>query len=171
MTPFGPIRAIIIALQGGSDPKHVAAGFALGAALGLVPKDNLFPVLFLLLFFFMRVDKNMAIFSAFLFTPVGYALDGFAHALGGALLSASALRPLWTALYDLPIVPLTLFNNTVVLGNLVLGLLLFYPLYASFIGVVVAYRARYKERVDRWPIVKFVKGLSWYQTYQRWLGP
>jgi uncharacterized protein (TIGR03546 family) len=170
MTPFGPIKAIILALQGGSDPKHVAAGFALGAMLGLVPKGNLFAVIFVLLFFLVRVDKNMAIFAAFVFTPLGYVLDGLAHMIGGALLTAGFLRPLWTFLYDLPIVPLTRFNNSVVLGNVAIGLLLFVPLYLGFIKVVLAYRSRYKERVDRWPIVKFLKGLGFYQTYQRWLG-
>jgi len=149
MTPFGPIKSLIVALQGGTEPKHIAAGFALGALLGLLPKGTLLAPLIFALLFFINVDKGMAVFSTLLFTPIGYLVDGLAHAIGKALLSAGALRPLWTALYDLPIVPLTRFNNTVVLGNAVLGLLLFVPLYLGFIRVVLAYRAKYKERVDR----------------------
>lgn len=168
MTPFGPLRSLILALQGGSEPRHIAAGFALGAVLGLVPKDSLLAPLILALLFFFNVDKSMAIFSALLFTPLGYLVDGLADAIGRGLLTAGALKPLWTFLYDLPIVPLTRFNNTVVLGNLVIGLALYYPLYRGFIRVVEEYRRRYKERVDRWPIVRFIKGLGWYETYQRW---
>lgn len=165
---FGPLRSLLVALQGGDDPKHIAAGFALGAAWGLVPKGNLFGILFLLFCFLVRVDKSMAVVSALLFTAVGYAVDPLAHSIGRALLTSAALKPLWTALYDLPIVPLTRFNNSVVLGSLVIGLALFWPLYASFIKVVEAYRAKYKERVDRWPIVKAFKSLSWYETYRKW---
>jgi uncharacterized protein (TIGR03546 family) len=168
---LGPIRSLIIALQGGDEPRHIAAGFALGAAWGLIPKGNLLGVLFLALFFLLRVDKGMAVLSMVVFTPVAYLLDGLAHGLGRSLLACGFLRPLWTALYDLPIVPLTRFNNTVVLGNLVLGALLYIPLYLAFLRFVHAYRARYKERVDRWPVVRFVKGLGWYQTYQRWTAP
>ena len=168
---LGPLRSLFLALQGGDEPKHIAAGFALGAALGLVPKGNLFALAFLLLFFLLRVDKGMAMLSALLFTPLGYAADGPAHAIGRALLSAGGLRPLWTLLYDLPIVPLTRFNNTVVLGNVVLGALLYGPLYAAFLCAVNAYRSKYKERVDRWPIVRFFNGLGWYASYRKWLQP
>ena len=82
-----------------------------------MPKGNLFAAVFFLLFFLFNVDKGLAMLSAALFTATGYALDGVAHSIGLSLLGAEALRGLWTALYDLPIVPLTRFNNTVVLGN------------------------------------------------------
>jgi uncharacterized protein (TIGR03546 family) len=167
---LGPLRATLVALHGGGDPRHLAAGFALGAALGLVPKGNLFALVFFLLFFFFNVNKGLALLSAFFFTAVGYAFDGPAHALGRALLSAAALRPLWTLLYDLPIVPLTRFNNTVVLGNLAIGLILYAPLYAAALRAVALYNERYKAVVERWPFVRALKGWSWYQSYDRWLG-
>ena len=170
MTPFAPLRSLLLALQGGDDPRHIAAGFALGAALGLVPKGSMLAPLILVLLFFFRVDKAMAAAAAFLFLPVGYLWDPLAHALGLALLTSGALKPLWTALYDLPIIPLTRFNNTVVLGNIVIGAILYLPLYLGFLKAVHAYRAKYKARVDQWPIVKFVKGFGWYESYQKWLG-
>jgi uncharacterized protein (TIGR03546 family) len=170
MLPWSPLRSLVLALHGGKEPKHLAAGFALGAALGLVPKGNLFGVIFFLLFFFVNVEKGMALFSAFLFTLIGYAFDGPAHAVGRALLTADALRPLWTSLYDLPIVPLTRFNNTVVLGNLVIGLALYFPLYFGALRGVRFYHEHYKSRVEGLKLVKAFKGMGWYQTYQRWLG-
>jgi len=169
--PFlSSLRSVVLALHGGSDPRHLAAGFALGAALGLVPKGNLFALVFFLLFFVFNVDSGMAALSAVVFTAVGYLIDPAAHAVGRALLTAGFLRPLWTALYDLPVVPLTRFNNTVVLGNLVIGLLLYPFLYYAALRAVRAYHERYKERVERWKIVQAFKGWGWYQSYHRWLG-
>ena len=167
---LGPLRSIVLALHGGDDPRHLAAGFALGAALGLVPKGNLFGLVFFLLFFFLNVDSGMAALSAIVFTGVGYLADAPAHALGRALLTAGALKPLWTFLYDLPIVPLTRFNNTVVLGNFALGLLLYPALYYGSLKVIRAYHGRYKERVEKWKIVHAVKGLGFYQSYKKWLA-
>lgn len=169
-TLLGPLRSIVLALHGGDDPRHQAAGFALGAAFGLVPKGNLFGVVFFLMFFFFNVDSGMAALSALLFTAIGYAADGPAHLLGRAILTADPLRPLWTFLYDLPIVPLTRFNNTVVMGNFALGLILYVPLYYAALGALRHYHGRYRAHVEKWKVVQAVKGMGWYQTYHHWLG-
>lgn len=168
MNPLRLLKDLVAALHGGSDPRHLAAGFALGAAIGLIPKGNLFAVAFLLLFFALRLNKGLALMSACFFTPVGYAVDGLAHRIGLSLLKAPALAGLWTALYDLPIVPLTRFNNTVVLGNLVLGLALFAPLYFFFLRFVAWYNANLAAKVERLKVVQWVKGLWFFQVYQEW---
>lgn len=168
MNPLRLLKNLAAALHGGEDPRHLAAGFALGAALGLIPKGNLFAVVFLLLFFALRLNKGLALLSAAFFTPIGYAVDGPAHRIGLALLKAPALNGLWTALYDMPVVPLTRFNNTVVLGNLVLGLVLFAPLYFSFLRFVAWYNVNMAARVERLMVVRWLKGLRVVQLYQEW---
>lgn len=170
MNPLRLLKDLLLALHGGTDPRHLAAGFAIGAALGLVPKGNLLAVVFFLLFFVMRVDKGMAILSAGFFTGVGYAWDGAAHRLGWALLKAPALGGLWAALSDMPIVPLTRFNNTVVLGNLVLGLALFAPLYFGFLEALEFYDSNLRGYVESIPLVKAIKGWSFFEKSQRWLA-
>lgn len=170
MNPLKLLKNLLQALHGGKDPRHLAAGFALGAALGLVPKGNLFAAVFFLLFFLFNVDKGVALVSAALFTGVGYALDPLAHGIGLALLRAGALHGLWTALYDLPIVPLTRFNNTVVLGNAALGALLYAPLYFAFLKAVSLYDAHLRAHVEKLPLIKALKGMTWYAAYQRWLA-
>jgi uncharacterized protein (TIGR03546 family) len=168
MNPLRLVKDLLASLHGGSDPRHLAAGFALGAALGLIPKGNLFAVGFLLLFFALRLNKGMALMSATFFTPIGYAVDRLAHKIGLALLKAPALGGLWTALYDMPIIPLTRFNNTVVLGNLVLGLALFVPLYLFFLRFVAWYNAKWAARVEKLRLVQALKSMGWIQSYQEW---
>ena len=168
MNPLRLLKDMVAALHGGSDPRHLAAGFALGAVLGLVPKGNLFAVVFLLLFFALRLNKGLALMSAAIFTPLGWLADRPAHAIGLALLKAPALAGLWTALYDAPIIPLTRFNNTVVLGNLVIGLVLFAPLYFFFIRFVAWYNANLAAKVEKLKVVQWLKGLRLVQLYQEW---
>ncbi|MFA5140602.1 MAG: TIGR03546 family protein [Elusimicrobiota bacterium] len=168
MNPLSLLKSIVAALQGEDDPAYAAAGFALGAAWGLVPKDNLCSVLFVLAFFFLRIDKGMALASAALFTPLGFLLDGPAHSLGGALLSCGALHPLWTWLYNLPVLPLTRFNNTVVLGNLAIGALLFVPLFVLSKRGILRYRAAWRARAAQWRVVKALSGLRIVSLYLEW---
>lgn len=168
MNPLRFAKDLVAALHGGSDPRHLAAGFALGAALGLIPKGNLFALVFFLLFFLLRLNKGTALMSAAVFTPIGYLIDGAAHKTGLALLKAPALSGLWTALYDLPVIPLTRFNNTVVLGNLVFGLVLAVPLYLVFLRFVAWYAANLAAKVERLKIVQALKGLNIYRIYSEW---
>lgn len=168
MNPLRLVKDLVAALHGSSDPRHLAAGFALGAALGLVPKGNLFALGFFFLFFLLRLNKGTALMSAAFFTPVGYLLDAPAHKVGLALLKADALKGLWTALYDMPVVPLTRFNNTVVLGNLVFGLALFVPLYFAFLRFVSWYAANLAPKVESLKLVQALKGANWYRIYSEW---
>jgi uncharacterized protein (TIGR03546 family) len=170
MNPLRLLKDVLLALHGGAEPRHLAAGFALGAALGLAPKGNLFAAAFFLLFFLFNVDKGMAFLSAGVFTGVGYALDPLSHKIGWTLLKAGALRGLWTALYDLPVVPLTRFNNTVVLGSVVLGVALYVPLYFGFLKGLALYDAHLRARVEALPLIKSIKGWDFYQKYKRWLA-
>lgn len=170
MNPLRLLKDLLLALHGGTDSRHLAAGFALGAALGLVPKGNLFAAGFFLLFFLFSVDKGMAFLTAAVFTGFGYALDPVAHKIGLTLLSSGALHGLWTALYDLPIVPLTRFNNTVVLGNLVLGLALYAPLYYGFLRALKHYDAHLRARVEAIPLIKALKHFDLFEKYKRWLA-
>jgi len=168
MNPLSILKSILEALHGEDDPSHIAAGLAIGAALGLVPKANLIAVLFFLLFFFFRVDKGMALLSAAAFTPLGYAIDTPAHRIGYALLSSASLKPLWTWLYNLPVFPWTKFNNTVVLGNLVIGLALYLPLYFTSKWLILRYRATWKAKVDNLPWVKAFKGWGLVTKAMAW---
>jgi len=173
MNPLGALKSLLLAFHGGGEPRHLAAGFALGAALGLVPKGNLFAAGFFLLFFLFNVNKGMAFLSAAGFTAIAYAIDPVAHRLGLLLLKAGALHGLWTALYGLPIVPLTRFNNTVVLGNLVLGVVLYFPLYYGFLRAQRHYDLHLRARVENLAIVKAIGGWDKFQNYKakydRWL--
>jgi uncharacterized protein (TIGR03546 family) len=170
LNPLRTLKDLLLALHGGTEPRHLAAGFALGAALGLVPKGNLFGAGFFLLFFLFNVDKGMAFLSAGFFTLFAYMIDPLAHALGYALLKAGPLQGLWTALYGLPIVPWTRFNNTVVLGNLVLGLILFAPLYFGFLKALAHYDQHYRARVEALPVIQALKGWNLFDKYKRWLS-
>jgi uncharacterized protein (TIGR03546 family) len=117
------------AVTTGDSPRLLAFSFALGMVLGLMPKGNLLAVLVSMVLFASRSNLAVAMVSALSFSLVGPLADPLTDRLGAALLHWPVLRPTWSWLYDKPLVPWTSFNNTVVLGSLMLGLLAFYPVY------------------------------------------
>jgi uncharacterized protein (TIGR03546 family) len=60
--------------------------------------------------------------------------------LGWELLNHEALMPFFTALYNMPFVPFTHFNNTLVAGGLAGGFVLWLPAFFLGIGLVSLYR-------------------------------
>ncbi len=134
-------------LHSDDTPGQVGAGLALGAILGLTPLLNLHNVVVLILIIMLRVSFSGALLGWLLFTPLGFAFDPLFDALGHRLLlETPALTGVWTTLYNTPVVPLTNFNNTVVLGSLAVAVALFLPLNAlGRFGV-----RRYRAAVQAW---------------------
>src|SRR3990170_1903579 len=113
------IQSIIKTLHSEGTPGQVAAGMALGAALGLTPLMNVHNLLVFSLILLLNVSFGGGMLGWMLFVPMGFLLDPLFHAIGLQLLEAESLRPLWTRWYNTPLLPYTNFNNTVVLGSVV----------------------------------------------------
>jgi len=130
-------------------PRQLAFGCAFGVLIGLLPKGNLLAVVVAILFFASRVNLSVGMLTALAISFCAGYFDPFAHRLGHFLLSAPPLQSLWTSLYNTPMVPWTRFNNTVVLGNLVIGLFLYYPVYVVTLPLFERWKQLQARRAQR----------------------
>jgi uncharacterized protein (TIGR03546 family) len=116
-------------LAGESTPNHLAGGATLGLALGLLPKDTLLAYLLLVAAILFAANIFWTMASTLLFTAVGWIGESLLHKLGAIVLSNEVLLRVWAALYHMPVLPWTRFNNSVVMGGIVASLVLAYPVY------------------------------------------
>ena len=160
------IQQLIGTLNSDGTPRQVAAGIALGAVFGLTPLMNLHN----LVLFGLALILNLSMSGVFLgwavFVPVGFALDPLFDAIGRALLGADALRGLWTALYNIPVVPFTNFNNSVVLGSFAFWLATLVPFYFLWKWAVTRYREKVYERLKKMRIFQLITASKLYTTYR-----
>ena len=156
------IQSIIKTLHSDGTPAQVAAGLALGSALGLTPLANVHNLIVLALLIILNVSFGGGMLGWALFVPVGFLLDPVFDAIGRSLLEAPSLRGLWTAWYNTPLLPFTNFNNTVVLGSLVTWAVLGVPIFFGARYGVARYRATIGERVRQ---SKFYKAVTASQVY------
>jgi uncharacterized protein (TIGR03546 family) len=147
-------------------PAQIAGGMALGFVAGLTPTANLHNLVILILVLMIRVNISSAILAWGFFSAIAYLLDPVSNKIGYALLTAPALSGLWTALYNTPVVPWTNFNNTLVLGSLVLALLLCVPVYFLIKRGVINYRERIMARIQKWKIMQILKASKFYNLYR-----
>ena len=149
-----PIRFLAQCFTQADSPRQMALGFALGILVGLVPKGNLTAVALMTLVGLLRVNLAAATLAAFAFSWAAVLTDPLAHRIGTWLLHADPLVPIWTGLYNLPVVPWTRFNNTVVLGSVVVGLLLLVPTYLVTEPLFERYMPRLSETLMRYRVVR-----------------
>ena len=156
------IQSIIKTLHSDGTTGQVAAGIALGAALGLTPLMNLHNLLVFSLIVILNVSFGGGMLGWALFVPLGFILDPLFDRIGLALLQTASLRPLWTGLYNTPLIPYTNFNNSIVLGSVVAWLLLAVPIFFGARYGVARYRATVGERVRQ---SRFYKAITASQVY------
>jgi uncharacterized protein (TIGR03546 family) len=160
------IQSLVKALNSEGTPGQVAAGIALGAVLGLTPLMNLHNLILFGLAVVLNVSFPGVLLGWAAFVPVGFALDPLFDAIGHALLvDATGLVPLWTWAYNTPVLALTNFNNTVVLGSLVFWVLAFVPLFFLTRWAVTKYRATVYARLQRTRVFQVVKASKVYNIY------
>jgi uncharacterized protein (TIGR03546 family) len=165
--------ALIRLLNSDTGTNQIAAGVACGLILGFAPWLSLQALLVFICLFLFRIQIGAALTSAFFFAMVAWLFDPLSHQIGATILEMEALRPTFTAMYNMPLVPLTRFYNSVVMGAGVISLLLALPVFFASRRLIVAYRVKVVERFKSSPFWKLWSGTSffkWYATYEKLHG-
>lgn len=164
MLPKFNVISSFIKTMNNAPVQQVALGFVLGMFLGLIPLSiNSIIITFLL--FILNVDSFAGVIAAAIFGFFGLAIDPLAHILGYQLLvNVNFLKPIWITFYNLPLIPFTRFNNTIVMGNTAIGLILAIPVYFIIKALVAYFRTtkgkEFLDKVAESKIMKLGKALN-----------
>jgi uncharacterized protein (TIGR03546 family) len=154
-----PIAKLIIALNGNLRKEQIAAGFSWGLLLGLVPAGNAFwIVLFVFSFFFKHHHASKVLVMAII-KLAGGAVAPLMDLVGWELLHIETLEPFFTSLYNMPFVPFTRFNNTLVAGGLASGIVLWLPVFFLIFLLVPVYRSKVVPRFRNSKVLAVIKKL------------
>ncbi len=165
--------ALLRLLNSDTGSNQIAAGVACGLILGFAPMLSLQALLVFLCMFLFRIQIGAALTSAFFFALVAWPFDPVAHAIGSAILETEALQPLFTTLYNMPLVPLTRFYNSVVMGAGAVSLALAPLVFFGSKRLIVAYRVSVVARLKNsawWKLWTGTTFFKWYTTYAQFRG-
>lgn len=149
---------------------QLASGLALGLVLGFSPFLSLQTLLVLVLVLFFRIQLGAAFLSAFFFKLVAHFIDPISDQLGRTVLESEGLRPLFVSLYNMPIVPLTRFNNSIVMGSGMLGFILAVPGFFLFRLLITKYRKNVVDKFKSTKLWKAWSATSFYKLYIQYLS-
>lgn len=152
---------------------QIAAGIAAGFILGMTPLLSLQSFLVFICIFFFRIQAGAAFIAAFFFAFVGWLLDPVFHSVGSAVLEMEGLHGLFTSMYNMPLVPLTRFNNSIVMGAAVVTILASPFVFFISRALILKYRvtvvARFKQ-TKFWKVVQATSFYKWYYSYDKFFG-
>ncbi len=165
------LAKVLSVLNSEISPRQIAAGFAFGVWMGLLPLTGLLPTLFLVFSFLININLTIMFVAAGIAKLLAFGLDPLANQLGYSLLvKTEGLRAFWTQLYNMPVVPFTKFNNTLVLGSFVIGFFLLVPMYFFGRWGVTQYRARWREKILKTRLMQLFKASTVYKLYSTYQG-
>lgn len=152
---------------------QIAAGIAAGFILGMTPALSLQSLLVFLFIFFFRIQAGVAFMAAFFFAFVAWALDPVFHALGQVILENPSLHGLFTTMYNVPLLPLTRFNNSIVMGSAAVTIVLSPVVFWISRILIFKYRetvvAQFKQ-TRFWKALQATSLYKWYYTYDNLYG-
>lgn len=165
------IFAFIKLLNSETGNISLALGMTCGFILGMTPTLSLHSLLIFLILFFFRIQIGAALLAAFFFKFVAFLLDPAFHFVGSKVLEAESLQAFYTTLYNLPIIPFTRFNNSIVMGSAVITLLLSPIVFLISQFLIIKYRvtvlAKFKQ-TKVWKAMEATKFYKWYYKYDQY---
>lgn len=164
---------LIRMLHSDTGQNQIATGLAFGVFLGFAPFVSIQTLLVLFIVFIFRVQLGAAFLSAFFFKFVAFILDPIADTLGRWALENPSFRDLWSFMYNTPFIPMTRFNNSIVMGSFIISLILCPILFFLFRYLIMQYRTQFVQRIEAtkaWKAFKATKFYDWYAKYNDLYG-
>lgn len=145
---------IFKALNSNSHPGEIAHAICCGMLLGFMPKNNALWYILFFVFCFIRINKASYLLFTVLFSLITPFVDPLFDKIGYAILSYEKLIPIYQNMLEIPYLPLTKFNNTIVMGSFASGLILYIPVYILSRLVIYVWRSVIRQSFVNSKIIK-----------------
>lgn len=157
------IARLFAALNSNTKPRQISAAIAFAFLLscfsytspGWFLPFNLLWISLFIITFFLKINQAIELMFLAIFKLITIFLEPLFSIIGEAILKTPFLYDnIFSSLYNVPFLFFTRFNHTVVMGGLIVGILLFAPMYLLSNLLVKLYREHLREKLANLRIVK-----------------
>ena len=160
------IAKLLAVLNSETDPAQISLAFCFAVVTGFTPLLSLHNLFVLFMVLILRVNLSAFILGTAFLSGLAYLLDSIFHEIGLVVLKAGFLKGVWTALYNNTIFRMENFNNSIVMGSLVVSLLLFLPVFFLSNILIRRYRSNLLSWVEKTKIMQVFKAGKLYSLYK-----
>jgi len=154
---FTQIIKFLRVLGSEASPIQISLAIALAMIVGFTPLFSLHNLLVVFVLLTFRINLAGFLLAWGLFSAVAYLLDPVFHQLGSSLLNNEGLQATWTTMYNSMFWRVAHFNNTIVMGSLVVSLLAFVPLLLVSNFLIKQYRSHFLAFINNSRIARFIQ--------------
>lgn len=151
------------ALNSNRNPSEIANACCMGVLLGFMPKDNALWFLIFVFFFFVRINKPCYLLVTLLMSQLAWYLDPMFSSVGYTVLTHPAFVDLFGWILEVPFVGFTRFNNSIVMGSLVISLAVYIPLFISIRLLVLVWRKKISPKIGDSAVMKVLSKAPFIQ--------
>ncbi len=160
------VAKLLKVLNSETAPGQISMALCFAMIVGLTPLYSLHNFLILLLVLILRVNLSSFLVGWVVFSGIAYLLDPLFHRIGLAVLSAESLELFWTTLYNITILRLSNFNNSIVMGSLLFSLALFLPIYFLSNFLILKYRDHVLNWIRKTRVMQILKASKLFRAYE-----
>jgi uncharacterized protein (TIGR03546 family) len=151
-------------LFGNTNPMELSLAIAFGVLLGLVPGQNLTWIVIFFLTVFLKTNLGAQMLFALLVGLLSPMADPLLNGLGQWVLVDLGFSDFLVSWHRLPILPWLKLNNTLVMGGLLGGLILFVPVTLLAAFLIGALREKIVPAIANSAFVKGIYKIPLVQT-------
>jgi len=159
MFMLSKIVKLLKAFNANVNPGEIAHALAFGVLLGFLPKDNILWYLIFIFVLFIRINKPMYLLMTLLFSALAAAFDPMFDSIGCWICQIECVREAGIALYQIPFMAFTHLGNSVVMGALVCGIVLYLPMYGLGRLIVFLWRKYLTPVMRNGRVFKAISGI------------
>jgi len=159
------LAKLLKALNSEASPSQISLAFVLGMILGLTPLWSAHNIIIVFLALVLRINFTGFLLAFGVFSGLAYLLDPAFISLGESLLTNPDLISVWKSMYVSDVWRVTRFNNTLVLGSLVVAIVAALPAFLIFNLLIKQYRNRIFAAVQKSKIMHMLKANKLYKIY------
>jgi len=141
-------------LNSSTNDKFISLAIVFGLIYGFLPSFSLFSFIILIIVFIIRVPFGLFLVSVILFKTIGYFLDSIFDKTGYFILTS--FIPFWEFIYNLPLMRWSGFNNTIIMGSLVWGIVIGVFLYIILNKFIKIYREKVFSFLKKYKLLKWL---------------
>jgi len=162
------LAKLVKILRSADSPNQFAAGFMIGMFIGITPFWTLHNMVLIVILIIININIASAVYSFILFSVIAYVADPLFHQLGYFLLvDMGSFKTLWIFLNNFPLIALSRYNNTVVIGTLAVALILASPMFFLVKTGILYFRENIDDKMQKWKITQTVKGSKIFSFYEK----
>lgn len=164
------IAKILKALNSDTRPSQIAIAIAFAFLVGFNGFTSVIGLGVIVCLFFIRCNLSIFIALSAVFALLSLMLSPLLSLVGESVLTASSLNSFWQDLYQTYWFRVFDLNNTLVMGNAVVSLIMLVPVYFIGYQLVVKYRNSIMAFVNKFKIVQTLKASKFYRLYSATQG-